>query len=119
MSMPSDGSEKPSVFDRFADTVNTFTSKAWFFAACAALIVVWAPSILILPSVDTWQLAVNTPTTVITFLLVALIQNTQKRTDDAMQEKLNALSAYFLNPDDADCEHELRAAIGLEDREGS
>ena len=43
-------------------------------------------------SVDTWQVVINTVTTIITFLLVALLQNTQSRADQAVQQKLNALA---------------------------
>lgn len=50
------------------------------------------PSFLLLPDVDTWQLIINTITTIATFLLVALLQNTQKRADEAVQHKLNAVA---------------------------
>lgn len=43
-------------------------------------------------NIDTWHLIINTATTIVTFLLVALLQNTQKRADDALQQKLNALA---------------------------
>jgi low affinity Fe/Cu permease len=116
--MPSQNREQPSLFDRFADWVASFTSRAWFFAACVALVLVWAPSFLILQSVDTWQLIINTATTIVTFLLVALLQNTQKRSDDAVQQKLNAIARYLADGDQADAD-ELRAAVGLEHAERS
>ena len=50
------------------------------------------PSFLLLPDVDTWQLIINTITTIVTFLLMALLQNTQKRADEAVQHKLNAVA---------------------------
>jgi len=50
------------------------------------------PSFLLLPDVDTWQLIINTITTIVTFLLVALLQNPQKRADEAVQHKLNAVA---------------------------
>jgi low affinity Fe/Cu permease len=43
-------------------------------------------------SLDTWQLVINTATTIITFLLVALLQNSQKRSEDAVHQKLDALA---------------------------
>jgi hypothetical protein len=58
VTMPSDVPTGLSVFDRFATRVR-------------------APSIFVLPDVDTWQLIINTATTIVTFLLVALLQNTQ------------------------------------------
>jgi low affinity Fe/Cu permease len=48
------------------------------------VVVLWVPTLWVLPSVDTWQLLINTVTTIITFLLVALLQNTQSRADQAV-----------------------------------
>lgn len=70
------------VFDRFADAVGRQVAKAWFFTACVLTVVVWAPMITIIRDVDTWQLIVNTFTTIVTYLLVALLQNTQQRFED-------------------------------------
>jgi low affinity Fe/Cu permease len=67
------------MFDRFADAVSRHVARAWFFTACVMSIVLWAPMILIIRNVDTYQLLVNTYTTILTFLLVALLQNTQRR----------------------------------------
>jgi hypothetical protein len=101
-------------------------SKAWFFIACTLLVVIWAPSFALF-NIDTWQLIINTLTTIITFLLVALLQNTQKRADDALQHKLNAIAdgladlMRVLDNGDGrltDDRRELLAAVGLEDREG-
>lgn len=118
MSMPSENREQPSPFDRFADWVAGFTSRAWFFAACVLLVLVWAPSYFLFGSVDTWQLIINTVTTIVTFLLVALLQNTQKRSDDAMHQKLNALARFLADGENADV-RELRTAVGLEHAERS
>jgi low affinity Fe/Cu permease len=117
--MPSAGQSRPSLFDRFADVVSRLVSKAWFFAACVALVLLWAPSILVIRSMDTWQLIINTATTIITFLLVALLQNTQTRSDAATQQKLNALAEALADLVDDGAAHELRQAVGLEERESS
>jgi len=121
--MPGDVSEHVGWFDKFATGASKFVSRAWFFAFCVILVVVWAPSIALIHSISTWQLIINTLTTIITFLLVALLQNTQERSDRATQDKLNAISAALAkmasaqgHPKDAD---ELRAAVGLEERESS
>lgn len=110
-------------FDRFADKVNALTSKAWFFLACLLLVIIWLPSFFVVGSVDTWQLLINTPTTVVTFLLVALQQNSEERSDAALQDKLNAIAQAFIpvldDLDEEDGARELRKAIGLEDRERS
>jgi low affinity Fe/Cu permease len=92
------------------------------------LVVLWVPSYLVLGSLDTWQLVINTVTTIVTFLLVALLQNTQKRTDDAVQQKLNAIADGLSDLMDQFADDrprlradrdELRAAVGLEDREST
>ena len=83
-----------------------------------------------LPSVDTWQLIINTITTIITFLMVALLQNSQTRSDQAIQHKLNALAdgladlMAFLHTggDGRDLDRDLRdlrAAVGLEGHEST
>jgi hypothetical protein len=126
--MPSGVSGRVSVFDRFASTVSSFVSRAWFFIFCVLLVVLWAPSYFLLGNLDTWQLIINTVTTIVTFLLVALLQNTQKRADDAVQHKLNAIADALSDlmdeladshPDLHGDRVELRAAVGLEDRESA
>jgi low affinity Fe/Cu permease len=126
--MPSDVSNQLSLFDRFATAASAFASKAWFFAACLALVLIWAPSIFLFPSIDTWQLVINTATTIVTFLLVALLQNTQARSDEAVQQKLNAIAEGLaalmgaLSAEYPSLEHErieLSDAVGLENRESS
>ena len=57
--------------------------------ACVLLVVIWLPSFFLIRSLDTWQLIINTVTTIITFLMVALLQNSQTRTDQA-NEKASA-----------------------------
>ena len=77
---------------------------------------------------DTWQLIINTATTIITFLMVALLQNSQTRNDLATQHKLNAIAdgladlmEYTAKREDAadlrDDVSELKLAVGLEERE--
>jgi low affinity Fe/Cu permease len=126
--MPSDVTAEVSVFDRFAKVAARFFSKPWFFALCVLLVLVWAPSYFFIRSVDTWQLIINTATTIVTFLMVALLQNTQSRADQSTQDKLNAiadgLADLMRSNSDNDPELrkdmlELRAAVGLEDRESA
>ncbi|MFI7467424.1 low affinity iron permease family protein [Nonomuraea sp. NPDC049646] len=122
--MPTQVDGHLGVFDRFASAVARFTSKPWFFALCVVLVVVWAPSYLVIGDVNTWQLIINSLTTIVTFLLVALIQNTQTRADAAAQHKLNAIAcalAVLMADSDADARavRELRHAVGLEERESA
>ncbi|WP_458318811.1 low affinity iron permease family protein [Mycolicibacterium brisbanense] len=124
--MPSDSKPGLSLFDRFATGASSFVSRAWFFLGCVLLVVVWAPTFAFL-QLDTWQLIINTVTTIITFLLVALLQNTERRADDALQQKLNAIAEALADlmqhvRDDPEAENdakELRAAVGLEERESA
>lgn len=127
--MPSSVSGKDmSPFDHMAEAASNFASKAWFFALCVLLILVWAPSILFIGSVDTWQLIINTATTIITFLMVALLQNSQTRANEAVQHKLNAIADGLADLMEAQGHGEsrltqdmveLRDAVGLEHREGT
>ena len=128
--MPSEVSERVGFFDRFAGYAAHVASRALFFFFCVGLIVVWAPSILLIQDIDTWQLIINTATTIITFLMVALLQNSQTRSDQAVQHKLNAIAdglsdlmAHLAdNDDERDLEKdvaELRAAVGLEQHEST
>jgi hypothetical protein len=126
--MPSDVSGDLSVFDRFATKASDFVSRAWFFVMCVLVVVLWAPSFFLLRDVDTWQLIINTLTTIITFLLVALLQNTQKRADEATQHKLNAIADGLSDlmgqlggshPPLRNDTDELRQAVGLETRESA
>jgi len=126
--MPSQVSGKQTAFDRFAGWCSNMVSRAPFFAFCVLLIIVWAPSVAFL-KFDTWQLIINTITTIITFLMVALLQNTQTRNDLATQHKLNAIAdaladlmGHFSEHADADIKQdikELREAVGLEEKEST
>ncbi|WP_245660376.1 low affinity iron permease family protein [Nocardia kruczakiae] len=120
---PSQLTSGPSAFDRFATAACGVASRAMFFAFCVLLVLVWVPSFVLLPSLDSWQLVINTVTTIITFLLVALLQNTQARANAAVQHKLNAVADALadLMGELGDehprlCRHraELTAAVGLE-----
>jgi low affinity Fe/Cu permease len=76
-------------------TLATKTSKAagspWAFGACVLLVVAWAVSGPMFKFSETWQLVINTGTTIVTFLMVFLIQNTQNREGAAIQAKLDEL----------------------------
>ncbi|MDT0156702.1 low affinity iron permease family protein [Microbacterium sp. ARD32] len=121
--MPTDVSDRLGVFDRFAESASRLASRAWFFCFCVLLVLLWAPSILLIRNIDTWQLIINTLTTIVTFLMVALLQNSQMRADQAVQHKLNAIAdalADLMFEHDATRDaQELRAAVGLETKEST
>jgi low affinity Fe/Cu permease len=78
-------------FARFANRAAAFTGHYVTFLAACALILVWAVSGPFFGFSETWQLVINTGTTIITFLMVFLIQNTQNRDAKAMHLKLDEL----------------------------
>src|SRR4051812_24854018 len=105
-------------------------SRAPFFAFCVLLVVIWLPSFFLIGNIDTWQLIINTITTIITFLMVALLQNSQTRSDQAIQHKLNAIADGLADlmthiHSDGAATHldqdvrELKTAVGLEEHEST
>jgi low affinity Fe/Cu permease len=79
------------LFVRFATLTAKIAGKPWTFIACVGIVLVWALTGPIFGFSETWQLVINTGTTIITFLMVFLIQNTQNRDGAAMQAKLDEL----------------------------
>lgn len=79
------------LFQTFADRIAHATGRPATFAACVALVALWALSGPLLGFSDTWQLIINTTTTVLTFLQVFLIQATQNRDTVAIHAKLDEL----------------------------
>ena len=114
------------MFDRFAAATSRLVSGGAFFSACVALVVLWIPTIVVLQSVDTWQLVLNTVVSVAAFLLVAVLQNSERRNDLAMHAKLDAIAAGLADlmlhtevGDRAALDRsiaELRGAVDLDER---
>ncbi|MGX5730781.1 low affinity iron permease family protein [Pseudoxanthomonas beigongshangi] len=82
---------KPSAFTRMAKQASAFTGRPTCFGLALGAVIVWAICGPLFGFSDTWQLVINTGTTIITFLMVFLIQNTQNRDTQAMQIKLDEL----------------------------
>jgi low affinity Fe/Cu permease len=80
-----------SWFNIFAKAAARFSGRPMTFILALLVIVVWAATGPIFGFSDTWQLIINTSTTIITFLMVFLIQNTQNRDSEAIQIKLDEL----------------------------
>ncbi len=78
-------------FVKFATATAKVAGKPWTFIACLAIVLGWAATGPIFKFSETWQLIINTGTTIVTFLMVFLIQNTQNRDGAAMQAKLDEL----------------------------
>jgi low affinity Fe/Cu permease len=79
------------LFTNIASKISSYSGKAVTFMLAMLVIVVWAITGPLFGFSDTWQLVVNTGTTIITFLMVFLIQNTQNRDSAALQAKLDEL----------------------------
>jgi low affinity Fe/Cu permease len=80
-------------FERFSQRVTHAVGRPWAFLIALLVIVVWAITGPIFGFNDTWQLVINTGTTIVTFLMVFLIQQTQNKDSKAMELKLNELVA--------------------------
>ncbi|HEY9547671.1 MAG TPA: low affinity iron permease family protein [Solimonas sp.] len=83
-------SEK-SAFTRFAQATATFAGRPVTFATATMIVLLWAVLGPVFGYSDTWQLVINTGTTIVTFLMVFLIQNTQNRDSEAMHIKLDEI----------------------------
>jgi low affinity Fe/Cu permease len=81
----------PEFFRSFARRSSDFVGSSWAFALAIMTVVVWAAAGPFYDYSDTWQLVINTGTTVITFLMVFLMQNTQNRDAKAIHLKLDEL----------------------------
>lgn len=88
-----DGKPKRSFFTRFSQWVAAQAGKPAVFAAAAGLIVLWGLTGPLVGFGDTWQLIINTSTTIITFLMVFVIQNSQNRDTAALHIKIDELIA--------------------------
>jgi low affinity Fe/Cu permease len=79
--------------ERLSRVVTAWTGSSWAFAIAAAVIVVWLVTGPMFHFSDTWQLVINTGTTIVTFLMVFLIQRAQNKDSLAIQLKLNEIVA--------------------------
>src|SRR3954464_9957405 len=79
------------LFHKFATHTSSVTGSPWAFLSAVLIIAIWAITGPMFAFSDTWQLIINTSTTIVTFLMVFLIQNTQNRDAKAMHFKLDEL----------------------------
>ena len=100
------------MFSNMACTVAHWTGKPIAFLIAATLVIIWAATGPLFGYSDTWQLVINTSTTIVTFLMVFLIQNTQNRDTMALQLKLSELILAA-----SEAENRFAAAEDLSDEE--
>jgi low affinity Fe/Cu permease len=121
---PTDVSHDRTWFDRAADRTSHVLAKPLFFLVSLALIIGWVVSAPVLDFSHGWVDSLEIVVALVTFLMVALLQNEGWREAKATQRKLNALTAALaelMAKSDVDQEHveQLNAAVGLEKRESS
>lgn len=113
-----------SWFDHFADRATGIISHGPFFVLATVFITVWLGLAIIFGFSHGWSNVLNLPAVALTVLMVALLENEQRRSDQAMQRKLNTMAealADFLEKQDVEPHQvqELRAAVALEEREST
>lgn len=86
-------SKKKSAFENFASKITCWTGSSMAFGCAFGVVIVWLICGPLFHYSDTWQLVINTGTTIITFLMVFLIQKSQNKDSKAIQLKLNELIA--------------------------
>lgn len=85
--------EKQSKFEVIADKITCWTGSSTAFGIAASIVIIWGITGPLFHYSDTWQLVINTGTTIVTFLMVFLIQKSQNKDGKAIQLKLNELIA--------------------------
>jgi low affinity Fe/Cu permease len=112
-------------FERFVEAANQVVSRGPFFAVIVLALVLWAASYPFWSSTTKWELALHTGSAILSLLLLVLLENAGRRSQEAIQEKLNvvaeALSDLMTSraaddPELAESVEKLRQAIGLEER---
>src|SRR6476659_1568104 len=84
---------RDNIFSRFASAATRWTGSTWAFIAALAVIAAWGLTGPVFHYSDTWQLVINTGTTIVTFVMVFLIQRAQNKESLAVQLKLNEIVA--------------------------
>ena len=114
-----------SGFEKFVEAVHRQVSQAPFFLVCLAIVILWAASVPLWPDLKQWQVAIHTVSSVLSLLLLVLLENSGRRAEEAAQEKLNVIAealAELMESRARDDEElteatsKLRDAIGLEER---
>lgn len=117
--------DKRSPYDRFVEAAYLRVSQAPFFFVCLLVVVIWLVSAPLWSDLKAWQVAIHSVTSVVTLLLIALLENANRRDAEAAQEKLNVLaealaalmeSRAFEDPKLEEAHRRLRDAVALEER---
>ena len=112
-------------FEKFVEAVNQRVSRAPFFMVILVALAVWAVSYPLWSSTTKWELALHTGSAILSLLLLVLLENAGRRSQESIQEKLNVLaeglsdlmeSQARQDPELEDAVRRLREAVGLEER---
>ncbi|HET7195688.1 MAG TPA: low affinity iron permease family protein [Nocardioides sp.] len=112
-------------FEKFVEAANQLVSRGPFFVVMVAVLVLWAASYPLWSSTTKWELALHTGSSILSLLLLALLENAGRRSQEAIQEKLNVVAealSDLMESRAADDPHltesveKLRDAVGLEER---
>jgi low affinity Fe/Cu permease len=112
-------------FERFVEAAQQLVSRAPFFFFCVLIILVWAVSLPLFADLKTWMAVIHTVSSVLSLLLLVLLENAGRRAEEAAQEKLNVLAEALSDlmesraqddPHLDDAVQRLRDAVGLEQR---
>ena len=112
-------------FERFVEAIHRRVSEAPFFFVCVGVVLVWLASAPLFSSAKSWQVVIHTFTSVLSLLLLVLLENAGRRDAEAAQEKLNVLAEAMAalmesraadDPELREAATELRDAVGLEER---
>ena len=120
-----DGGDDHTLFARFSEATYERVSGPGFFVVCVAIVAAWAVSFPLFSSAKSWQVVIHTVGSVLTLLLLVLLENASKRAEEASQEKLNVLAEALSDLMESQAQHDpkltesvrkLRDAVGLEAR---
>lgn len=113
-------------FERFVEQANHVVSRAPFFYLCLTIVLVWLVSVPLWADLKAWQAAIHTVSSVLALLLLVLLENAGRRSEEAAQEKLNVIAealsdlmaarAHEGDTQLAEAARRLRDAVGLEER---
>jgi low affinity Fe/Cu permease len=115
-------------FDSFVEEIHRRVSQASFFTVIVAVILVWLVSFPLFSDAKSWQVVIHTVASIVTLVLVALLENAGRRDARAAQEKLNTIAGALAELMDSQSRHDpeleerardLREAVGLEERTGT
>jgi low affinity Fe/Cu permease len=120
-----DQKEGRSWFERFVEQAQQGVSRAPFFFICVCIIVAWAVSLPLFSDAGTWMAVIHTISSVLSLLLLVLLENAGRRAEETAQEKLNVLAEGLSDLMESQAHHDaqlqhavkrLRDAVGLEER---